>query len=388
MDHRVAVIALLLLVIAGQDYGAGSVERVFIPLYIYPNQSWSVVANYTPGVGLVIANPESGPGNVSDRNYAVYIAMLRQRNVTVLGYVPTYYNDGTMPLLDAENEISKYYSWYKIDGIFLDMVPSICNASNTAYYTALYNYIKGKYPGSVVMMDPGTSVESCYGGISDVINIFENNYSVYTKYFGMDNWTRGYTPSHFSMIVYNVPNVTAMQSIIDRAGRSGVGYVFITNRDTNNTLGVLPEYLRAEAEDVNPIALHPRISLANVSDGRSIDVTLGVAGGSGNYTYSWNGLPSQCVPNGSRVACTLTYSNTYNISVKVGDSNGFSQYYGLEVNVSGAGAAKTALTQDPFLTGAAVVILLVLAYYLTRMARAVRRDGDSGGAHEVGQEHT
>ncbi len=351
---------------------AGSVEHVFIPLYIYPNQSWSVVANYSPGVGLVIANPESGPGNSSDPNYASYISMLRQHNITVLGYVPTYYNDGTMPLQYAENEISRYYSWYMVNGIFIDMVPSLCNATNVAYYTKLYDYAKKMDPNGTIMMDPGTQTGSCYAGISDVINIFENNYSVYTKYFTMNNWTTGYVPSHFSMIVYNVPNVTAMRGIIEHAGQAGVGYVFITDRNTNDTLAVLPGYLQQETEYVNPMILHPHFVESKYTGGIVVDFTLAATGGSGNYTYEWQNLSRLCRKNNDSVSCAFS-SNSYSISAKVSDSEGFSMYYKLEQN-STVIVRKTPTTRyDIAAVAIMAVALAILIYAISRKAITKRK---------------
>ena len=61
---------------------------VVVPLYIYPGSSWQVVIQAKrshPSVPIVtIVNPDSGPGTLSDANYATEIKNLQTAGVTDL----------------------------------------------------------------------------------------------------------------------------------------------------------------------------------------------------------------------------------------------------------------------------------------------------------------
>jgi hypothetical protein len=60
-----------------------------------------------------------------------------------------------------------------------------------------------------------------------------------------------------------------------------------------------------------------------VSVGSSVIFTAAVSGGSGGFSFEWQGLPPGCASaNASSIACTPTVNGTYAISVSVIDSNG------------------------------------------------------------------
>jgi hypothetical protein len=75
----------------------------------------------------------------------------------------------------------------------------------------------------------------------------------------------------------------------------------------------------------------PTVTVGAIPDG-SGDIDVGQAvtfsavasGGSGGYTYSWNGLPTGCANSGAvSDRCVPTAAGTFSVSVTVQDSNGF-----------------------------------------------------------------
>jgi len=70
-------------------------QSVAIPAYFYPTSGsgnpWAVSTGATPGVGIMIANPNSGPGTSVDSSYATVISNAKNAGIKVFGYVDTAY---------------------------------------------------------------------------------------------------------------------------------------------------------------------------------------------------------------------------------------------------------------------------------------------------------
>jgi YVTN family beta-propeller protein len=64
----------------------------------------------------------------------------------------------------------------------------------------------------------------------------------------------------------------------------------------------------------------------SVDLGQSVELSVLAAGGSGDYTYQWSGLPAGCAPattSTARFSCAPTGTGAYAVEVAVGDSNGY-----------------------------------------------------------------
>jgi hypothetical protein len=69
----------------------------------------------------------------------------------------------------------------------------------------------------------------------------------------------------------------------------------------------------------------PRASPDHVDAGQPVDLTVQATGGSGSYTYHWEGLPSSCKgPVGPSPQCVFPLPGQYSVNVSATDSNGFS----------------------------------------------------------------
>jgi spherulation-specific family 4 protein len=189
--------------ISRQTYAASTVHSgVAIPLYSYPDSTWTTIAQTAkanPNVPiLAIINPNSGPGSSSDPTYVTSVQSLQSAGVTVLGYVATgYATSSYSSTSNIESQVNQYNAWYHVNGIFFDEM------SNTqgyeSYYSTLNSYVKSNGM-TYTMGNPGTSVPTSYIGVLDNLVIYENpgypslSFITYT----------GYPESDFGLIAYGV----------------------------------------------------------------------------------------------------------------------------------------------------------------------------------------
>jgi len=57
------------------------VQKTLVPAYFYPGPLWDKMIS--AGAGMVIANPNSGPGSSYDSNYGNYINKTRKAKIDV-----------------------------------------------------------------------------------------------------------------------------------------------------------------------------------------------------------------------------------------------------------------------------------------------------------------
>lgn len=73
----------------------------------------------------------------------------------------------------------------------------------------------------------------------------------------------------------------------------------------------------------DPLASMPSANRTSADVNQSVAFTVGPSGGSGNYTYSWSGLPGNCVGLATRSpTCTVMTVGDFSIVATVMDSNG------------------------------------------------------------------
>jgi len=142
-------------------------------------------------------------------------------------------------------DIDKWYSWYDIDGIFLD-----CQAYSTgfeAYYSRIYAYIKGKDSSALVVGNPGVNtIESflVYNGktVTDAVCIFEtdNGFSTWTP----SSWCSKYNSDRFYVLPYNISS-NEWKAVVDRAALLNIGWIYCTDDTGVNPWDTLPSYFEA-----------------------------------------------------------------------------------------------------------------------------------------------
>ncbi|MHB8702229.1 MAG: spherulation-specific family 4 protein [Nitrososphaerales archaeon] len=227
-----------------------------IPMYFYPGPQWANVSLAKAAVGTIVINPDSGPGNQPDPNYASAVKAAQANKIKVLGYVPTTYANGTVSLKQAMIWVNHYYYWYHVNGIYFDQVNSSCAPKALKYYTSLYDHVKAKPRGAIVVLSPGTSTGSCYYNISDILVTFEGNYTTYVNNYVAASWTAGLPKSHFWHIIYAAPSELDMENAVNLAVTRGADWVYVTDLGGSgaNPYDSLPTYFTQEASYATSLA--------------------------------------------------------------------------------------------------------------------------------------
>jgi hypothetical protein len=229
---------------------------LFIPAYFSSNSAyWSSAANAAQqGKGAITVtatfNPGNGPGTAIDQNYVTDISNMHANGGKVLGYIHTSY--ASRPLVDVYADITKYASWYEIDGFFIDEMTADQKAEHVNYYQSLYTYIKqinnGKY---TAVGNPGTIPAEVYARtpLADKIVVFEGTAKSYAG-FSPAPWQSNYGPATFINLIYNAKS-NQMQTAFSASGRNGknvVGTLYVTSDNLPNPWDTLPNYWNQEVQ--------------------------------------------------------------------------------------------------------------------------------------------
>ena len=207
-----------------------SSKELLIPVYFYDLTLWDRVVNANADE-IAIINPSNGPGESVDSNYEEFIANLISHNKKPIGYV--YTNWGGRDIDDVEDDIDTWLAFYPdIKGFFLDEVATGEDKLN--YYTQLRDYIKSKGDYFIVL-NPGTTPDSGYFDIADVVVVFENNVS---------NLTNVCENSKSAIIVYGA-NSLHMEDIVKNYECK---YVYVTDDESPNPYDTLPSYFEEEID--------------------------------------------------------------------------------------------------------------------------------------------
>lgn len=227
-----AFAVMALLVLSLPVLHAASQERpgiqIVLPLYSGSSTEWSTAVNLSPPAAMIILNPANGPGKSQNSSVRSAVGEAQARGIGVVGYVPTDWANGGVPISTAEENIKEYYSWYGVNGILLDEVNDTCNPLPIAYYSALYAFVKSLPGDDNVVLNPGTAVGECYAGISDELVTFEGNYSSYLAYH-TPSWAASYPRAHFLNIILEANNTAEMEKAIMLAASRNVGAVYVTD---------------------------------------------------------------------------------------------------------------------------------------------------------------
>jgi Spherulation-specific family 4 len=202
-----------------------------------PNRVWAIADAYN-------GSPYDGPpARFSQPFYDEMVRMHNNRG-KVFGYVDTLYM--AHDLAGVKADILKWYQSYPIDGIFVDQSQYEENASDEAYYKAIYDYAKSLNSNLYVMTNPGAQPVENYlvksgQRAADAICVYENR-TGFMNYIASP-WMLNYDRSNFATILYNVSS-TKWQARLDHAWQQNLGWYYATD-DSNsaNPYERTPAYL-------------------------------------------------------------------------------------------------------------------------------------------------
>lgn len=230
---------------------------IMIPFYIYPSSVYSnttvlgllaQIRSHRTVPFIVIVNPSSGPGTVTDGNYTALIRVLKAAGARVVGYVSTAY--AVRPSSQVLADIDLWLSLYpEISGIFLDEQSYDLTVGGTdavalyASYTS-YAHAHNLWP---VVANPGTNQRTEYFSTrtADIIVVHENStWPVEADMQG--NYIGGHTDFSFTLraaMIYAQSSITESQlRILSRY----VQYVYISHDDLPNPWDSVSNLLEAQ----------------------------------------------------------------------------------------------------------------------------------------------
>ncbi len=221
---------------------------IIVPFYYYPNNAYSdpvlnkllyTIARYPEVPFIVIINPASGPGTVTDENWGIVIDCLHAVGAKVVGYVNSA--DMTVPLATLESTINTWTSLYNhVDGIFVDNMDNTNVTADQNYYTAITEYCHShNYP--ICIANPGTEVLAIYYGFADIVIGYETG-SYPTAATLNQFFTGGSSivvpPTKKGLIAYNVP--FSIPDILNM--QTNARWLYVTDGPSSNPYNGLPTY--------------------------------------------------------------------------------------------------------------------------------------------------
>ena len=270
---RKLIIAMMLVAVLAQWPVAASAvasQSVVVPAYNYPerggtNSYWNgLLSSGGSGVPILIANVNSGPGEVIKADYQVTLNKAKAAGSRVVGYVRTGYESRSMQ--QVLTKIDRWYALYghkNIDGIFFDEISNmyVSNQSKLCYLSTVYNYVKAKY-GGIVFANPGSQVSDAMAPYADVFVAAEYDIQKYKSDYKPPVSSFEKNPANQNRIMHMVYGVSSgeLGSVVQLSRQRNAGYLFVTDDGGDNPYDALPTYFSQFANHVKamPATAAPR----------------------------------------------------------------------------------------------------------------------------------
>ncbi|WP_433432344.1 spherulation-specific family 4 protein [Nonomuraea sp. CA-141351] len=252
-------------------------QQVAVPAYFLPSGDslayWNQLNTTASKPGVLVANVANGPDNEAKAAYASALSAAHAAGIKVIGYVDTGYFGttgrpenktrlGSLAIEDwraqIQSDVNKWYQFYgsAIDGIFFDQAQNACGpTAGSQTWVDLYReataYVKKYHPGATTIANPGVSPDACFQDAADILVTFEGSYSSYLNRqapYLPAAWEADYDPKRIWHLVYDVPDTTALATVIATSKANNAGYVYVTNDVMVNPWDQLPSasYMSAQ----------------------------------------------------------------------------------------------------------------------------------------------
>ena len=217
--------------------------RMAVPAYFSPpSAEWQRLIAGAPEVGMIVFNPNSGPGTGADQAYTQVIAQAQAAGIIMLGYVATSY--GARPEADVIADINRYYDFYALSGIYFAEGPMDADCTTMeAMYHRLSDVVRARDPSAYLAV--GTRFCPTYIFFFDLMVQFARNWPEYQTDYAPPDWMPANSADRFCHFVHSVPP-TDVARALSLTITNGAGYVFTTDRTEPNPWGALPSYFDEE----------------------------------------------------------------------------------------------------------------------------------------------
>jgi hypothetical protein len=217
--------------------------KMAVPAYFDPpSPEWERLIAGAPAVGMIVFNPESGPGTAADPAYTQVIAQAQAAGIVMVGYVATSY--GARPEADVISDINHYYDFYTLSGIYFAEGPmdTDCTAMEAMYHR-MADTVRARDAQAYLAV--GTRFCPTYITFFDMMVQFARDWNEYQTDYAPPSWMPANSPQRFVHFVHSVPPGDA-SAALSRAVANGAGWVFITDQSSPNPWSVLPSYFSEE----------------------------------------------------------------------------------------------------------------------------------------------
>jgi hypothetical protein len=224
--------------------------RMAVPAYFNASDSqWQRLIAGAPTVGMIVFNPDSGPGAAADPAYAKVIAQAQAAGITMLGYVATSY--GARPEAEVIADINRYYDYYALSGIYFAEGPmeNDCTPMEAMYHR-FSDAVKAR--DTQAYQAVGTRFCPTYITFFDMMVQFARNWSEYQTDYTPPSWMPANSSSRFCHFVNGVPASDA-SAALSRTVANGAGWVFVTDQSDPNAWGALPTYFDEELDTLRGV---------------------------------------------------------------------------------------------------------------------------------------
>ncbi|KAK6342275.1 hypothetical protein TWF730_001751 [Orbilia blumenaviensis] len=237
-----------------QQRATSDQTNIIIPAYFGPENttSWgrviSQISKFNNVLGFtIIINPSNGPGTTTEvTRYATLIESLAKfNNVNILGYVHQ-----TWGRRDITSDVDTWISYFpgKLDGFFLDEMPSVKSSSNLSAVSNNNAYIKKKAKSyfrnnrsPLIVQNPGTEADASFYSLSynqDVTIVLENKDDYLSEWIKLDRASGTKDPSELGMILLSVVDNEMSSAVKTMLAYSR--YIFATSFDEAQAYTSIP----------------------------------------------------------------------------------------------------------------------------------------------------
>ena len=225
----------------------GSV-RLVVPAYYTPGADWQRIIAASDVVGMIIFNPNNGPGVTTDPAYMSAIAKARAAGILVLGYVATDY--GKRAEADINADVNSYYALYQPSGIYFAEGPMEADCTTLEpEYRRLTSLARMRDPKAYVAI--GTRFCPTFITFSELMVEFAEDWRL-TRATRSPSWMPANSPDRFCQFINTVPPDQASH-VLSTAVSYGAGWVFATDGVYPNPWAALPSYFDEELAAVRQL---------------------------------------------------------------------------------------------------------------------------------------
>jgi hypothetical protein len=229
--------------------------RLLVPAYIYPGgqgrSEWRRLIEAASKVDVVaIVNPDSGPGFDRNSDHASVYVEAKAQGIKLIGYISTQYAKRSRA--EVKNDIDAWVRCYpEISGFFFDQQPR--ESGHVDYYAEIRDYAKAKLRDPLVVTNPGILCDDAYlqqavSGVTCVFAYYEG-----FPFFELPATLKVYDSSRFAALLYQIPDVESMRSLVKDAILKKIGYFYVTDGKPPNQWGRLPTYWEDEVDAVTHV---------------------------------------------------------------------------------------------------------------------------------------